>query len=90
MYKNWDKVKFKKNESNVRNERILLLEAYNKDVIFTKYWVVLPAFYRDVNFQNAGSGKLSHNELTTIYVSLLKYANMLEAASEFDFLINSN
>ena len=90
LYKNWEKVKFKKNESNVRNERILLLEAYNKDVIFTKYWVVLPAFYRDVNFQNAGSGKLSHNELTTIYVSLLKYANMLEAASEFDFLINSN
>jgi DNA-directed RNA polymerase beta' subunit len=90
LYKNWSKIKFKRNDSNVRNERITLLEAYDRKVIFTRYWVVLPAFYRDVNFQNADSGKLSHNQLTNLYCKLLKYANMLQTSSEFDFLVNAN
>ena len=90
LYKNWSKIKFKRNESSVRNERITLLEAYDRKVIFTRYWVVLPAFYRDVNFQNADSGKLSHNQLTDLYCKLLKYANMLQTSSEFDFLVNAN
>ena len=90
LYKNWSKIKFKRNESSVRNERITLLEAYDRKVIFTRYWVVLPAFYRDVNFQNADSGKLSQNKLTNLYCKLLKYANMLQTSSEFDFLVNAN
>lgn len=90
LYRNWDKIKFKRNESNVRNERIDLLEAYKRDQLFCKQWVVIPAYYRDVNFQNADSGKISHNELTDLYCKLLKYANMLESSSEFDFIVNSN
>lgn len=90
LYKNWSKIKFKRNESSVRNERITLLEAYDRKVIFTRYWVVLPAFYRDVNFQNVDVGKLSNNKLTNIYCKLLKYANMLQTSSEFDFLVNAN
>lgn len=89
LYKNWDKIKFEKNESNVRNERILLLEAHKKDVIFCKQWVVLPAYYRDVNFQNVDSGQISHNELTDLYCKLLKFANMLESSNDFDFMVNS-
>lgn len=90
LYRNWDKIKFKRNESNVRNERIDLLEAYKRDQLFCKQWIVIPAYYRDVNFQNADSGKISHNELTDLYCKLLKYANMLESSSEFDFIVNSN
>ena len=89
LFKNWDKVKFKRNESNVRNERINLIEAYSKEVIFIRQWIVIPAFYRDVNFQNADVGQISHNELTDLYCKLLKYCNLLEASSEFDFMINS-
>lgn len=89
LYKNWDKLKFERNESNVRNERISLLEAYDKNVIFCRQWIVIPAYYRDVNFQNAGDGKLSHNELTELYCKLLKYANMLQSTAEFDFITNS-
>ena len=47
LYKNWEKVKFNRNESNVRNERINLIEAYKKDVLFLRHWLVIPAFYRD-------------------------------------------
>ena len=90
LYKNWEKIKFKRNQSNVRNERINLIEAYTKDVIFVKRWIVIPAFYRDVNFQNSSSGKLSHNELTDLYCKLLRFANMVEATSEFAFMTNAN
>lgn len=86
LYKNWDKIKFIRNDSNARNERINMLEAYPKDVLFTKYWLVCPAFYRDVNFKNYEGGKLSHNKLTDKYAKLLKYANLLESIN-FDFMM---
>jgi DNA-directed RNA polymerase beta' subunit len=86
LYKNWEKIKFIRNDSNSRNERINMLEAYPKDVIFTRYWLVCPAFYRDVNFKNYEGGKLSHNKLTDKYSKLLKFANMLESIS-FDFMM---
>lgn len=89
LYKNWNKVKFNRNESNVRNERINLIEAYSKDVIFIRQWIVIPAFYRDVNFQNADAGQISHNELTDLYCKLLRFCNLLESSSEFDFIVNS-
>ena len=89
LYRNWDKVKFKKNESNVRNERIVLLENTKKDVLFCKQWIVIPAFYRDVNYKNVGQGKISNNELTDLYCKLLKYANMYKSSTEFEFLANS-
>ena len=89
LYKNWNKVKFSRNESNVRNERINLIEAYSRDVIFIRQWIVIPAFYRDVNFQNADAGQISHNELTDLYCKLLRFCNLLESSSEFDFVVNS-
>ena len=90
LYKNWEKIKFQRNESNVRNERINFIEIYSKNVIFLKRWIVIPAFYRDVNFQNVDVGKLSHNELTDLYCKLLRFANMVSATSEFDFMVNAN
>lgn len=89
LYKNWDKIKFQRNESQIRDERIDLIESCKKDVLFCKQWVVVPAFYRDVNFKNTDQGKLSHNELTDLYAKLLRYTNMLKSSIEFDFLINS-
>lgn len=89
LYRNWNKIKFNRNESNVRSERINLIEAYSKDVIFIRQWIVIPAFYRDVNFQNADAGQISHNELTDLYCKLLRFCNLLESSSEFDFIVNS-
>lgn len=86
LYKNWNRLKFQRNDSNARNERIDMLEAHTRDEHFTRYWLVCPAFYRDVNFKNYDGGKLSHNELTDMYAKLLKYANMLESVN-FDFMM---
>lgn len=89
LYKNWDKLIFKRNDSQIRDERIDLIIKCKKDVLFCKQWIIIPAFYRDVNFKNADSGKLSHNELTDLYCKLLRYTTMLKSSMEFDFLVNS-
>lgn len=86
LYKNWEKIKFKRNDSNARNERINFIESYDKNHHFTRYWLIMPAFYRDVNFKNHKGGKLSHNELTDMYSKLLKYANLLETV-DFEFMM---
>lgn len=88
LYKNWNKIKFPRNNSNIRNERISMLEAYDRDTIFTQYWIVIPAFYRDINLQSAGTGKISHHEINDMYAKLIRQASILDADG-FDFVLDA-
>lgn len=88
LYKNWDKIKFKRNESTIRSERIDVIEAYDKDTIFTKFWVVIPAFYRDVNLQNADGGKLAHHEINDLYSRLIRLTKSVADNNQFDFMFS--
>lgn len=72
LYNNWEKLNFTKNESLIRGERIDVLKSFKKNVLFTRYWIVIPAYYRDVNLQNIGKGKLSHNEINDKYSALIR------------------
>ena len=54
FYSVWDKIKWKRNYSNIRSERIDLITENPRDLIFTKYFIVEPAYYRDINLQKAG------------------------------------
>lgn len=89
LYDNWEKINFDKNNSLIRNERIDLLNAYKKNVIFTKYWLVIPAFYRDVNLQNIEKGKLSHHEINDKYSKLIRLASLLSNSNSFEFTLIS-
>jgi len=89
LYKNWDKFNFKRNNSMMRNERISVLDSYGKDVLFTKYWVVMPAFFRDVNLQFASEGRVSHHEINDKYAKLIRFASMLNNSNSFDFVLNT-
>lgn len=89
IYNNWDKLNFEKNNSLMRNERIDLLTAYKKNTIFTKYWIVIPAFYRDVNFQSLDKGKPSHNQINDMYAKLIRLASMIQNGNNFDFVLDS-
>lgn len=88
LYKNWEKINFKKNNSNIRNERIDLLSAYPKDTLFIEHMIVIPAFYRDVNLQSAGTGKISHHEVNDKYSKLLRLASILTNDNSFDFQLD--
>lgn len=89
VYRNWDKIVFKKNKSNIRNERIDLLTSLPKDTIFVKEWVVIPAFFRDVNLQSSDSGKISHHEINDLYSRLMRLSSILKSDNSFDFMMNN-
>lgn len=89
LYDNWEKINFDKNNSMARNERIDVLRSYKKDILFTKYWIVIPAFYRDINFQSESKGKISHHEINDKYSKLIRYSIMINNSNNFDFVLHS-
>lgn len=89
LYKNWDKLDMKKNNSMMRNERIDVLKAYPRDTLFIKQWIIIPAFYRDVNLQDTDSGKVAPHELTVLYSKLLRLVSMIKDENGFDFTLNT-
>lgn len=90
LYSVWDKIKWKRNDSHMRNERIDLLEINPKDTIFLTKYPVIPPFTRDVNLQSLGEGKLKIHESNNFYSKLIRNAKMIKSESEFDFILNNN
>lgn len=89
LYKVWDKIKWKKNDSFERNQRVSLLESCSKDQIFQSKEIVIPAFYRDVNIHTNGSSKPAIEKINSPYTRLIRYAEMLRQG-DFAFNLNYN
>lgn len=89
LYNNWNKIKWKRNDSRMRNERIDLLEEYDRNTIFVNKWIVIPAFYRDVNLSTDSDSKVDVHIMTQMYSQLMRYASIIESSNGFDFMINS-
>lgn len=75
LYKNFSKLKFKDTDSMMRKVRTDVLEALNQHETFCTKWVILPPFYRDVNFM--AEDKISVDEVNSLYVKLIRLANSL-------------
>lgn len=88
LYDNWENINFEKNNSLIRNERIDLLNAYDKKVLFTRYWIVIPPFYRDVNLQNIKNKKISHHPINDLYTKLLRLTSVIKNSQDFDFVLS--
>lgn len=86
LYSIYDKLKFPRNDSSIRNERIDLLEAYKKDEAFLDKWIIIPAYYRDMNLEKR---EVSHEELNDYYSKLIRLTLMSQNNNEFDFVIYS-
>lgn len=90
LYKNWDKLKFQKNDSSKRAQKIDLLDNVKKEEIFIDKFFVIPPFYRDVNLQQvAEGGNPRVPEVTNLYSAIIRNANMLKSTETFDFVTNS-
>ena len=97
LYNNWEKIKFKRNNSSIRNTRIDLFELNTKKELFTKYCIVIPAFYRDINLQSVGSGKPSLHEINvgsdqtngSSYAKLLRLTSTIKSSGSFVFALNN-
>lgn len=89
LYKIWKDLNFEKNNSMMRNERIDVLKAYDRDTIFMEHQTVIPAFFRDVNLQSSQQGRISHHEINDKYSKLIRNASLLRSSGTFDFELNS-
>lgn len=98
LYKNWEKIKFKRNSSEIRSERIYMYESNSKKELFIRYFIVEPAYYRDINLQNAGSGKPALHEINvgsdqipngSSYSKLLRLVTTLKSSGSFIFALNN-
>lgn len=88
LYKNWEKFKFKESQSTIRTERIGVLTNTKKDVLFLRKWIVLPAFFRDVNQVQGSSSNKSVPVINDKYNEIIRCVQMIKSANTFDFMIN--
>lgn len=71
---NYHNMKFEKNESEIRSDRINLLKSLTDEEMFITKWIVIPVFYRDID---RSSGKPQVPEINYAYKDLIAYANSL-------------
>lgn len=86
IYDNWEKIKWERTQG-MRNERIDILTKTPKNEIFTKYQIVIPAFYRDITSDSNGGG--TTRELNAMYVKLIRMVTLIRDESLFDFSFHS-
>lgn len=96
LYTNWSKFKFKRNTSRIRDMRIDIFTNHSRDELFTRYLIVEPAYYRDINLQSA-NGRASIHEINTgsvqtngsSYSGVLRLTNSLKNSGDFSFAQNN-
>lgn len=82
--KNFSKIKFKKNESSSRNKRIDFIEKVRNKTWISKY-VVIPAYYRDVDSRDNGIGV---GEINKLYSSLIMATKALKETAGYGLTLS--
>lgn len=77
---NFSKIKIKSTDSSKRNNKIKFLKD-NANEIFIKKYIVIPAYYRDVN--STDGGKVGVGELNKYYSSLIVAVRSLRETQEY-------
>ena len=84
--KHYKDIKFKKNNSRERNEKIDLLNTFKPEDVFVSKWLVIPVFYRDLETRD---GPLKIPPINKEYMSLIRYAQSVKYESiEMDMMTN--
>lgn len=89
LYRIWNKLEFKRNDSAIRSVRVEMLETNKRNVIFIDKLPVMPAFYRDMNTQGKSSGKVKVHEINDLYNSVIRTVDMVESSANFDFMVRA-
>lgn len=83
---NFNKVKFAPNDSIIRNANIKFFNKY-RDRVFIRNFIVIPAFYRDVNTTDRYVGV---GDINKLYNSLLIAAKSLKEYNEYGLEIHDS
>lgn len=73
---NYSKIKFRRNGSRERDERLDFLATFAPGEIFIDKWFVMPVFYRDV--ENKSGSKMQIPPINDMYIDVIRYANSIE------------
>lgn len=79
LKKNIDKIKIKATGSTKRDKNIQFLSE-NKSVMFIKQWVIIPAFFRDINTDR---GYIGVGDINKLYNSLIIATKSLKDTADF-------
>jgi len=79
LKKNIDKIKIKSTDSAKRDKNIQFLFE-NKDIMFIKQWIVIPAFFRDINTDR---GYIGVGDINKLYNSLIIATKSLKDTADF-------
>ena len=72
--KNWKKIEFVRNRSDIRDMRVKLVEMY-RDRSMTSKILVLPAGLRDIEVDD--NGRTNVHEINALYLKLLSISRVL-------------
>lgn len=79
LRKNITNIKFKSTNSDRRDRRIKFLEE-NRNLIFIRKMIVIPAYYRDLNTNNK---KLGVGDINKLYSSLIMAVRSLKESKDY-------
>lgn len=82
LRKNIDKISFRSTESNKRDRNINFIME-NKDKLFIRKMIVIPAYYRDVS--SSKGGKVGVGDINSLYSSLLISVRALKDSVDYGF-----
>lgn len=89
LKKNLHLIKIRRTESNRRDRSVNALEKYMRrpEELFTKYCIVIPAYYRDVN---TGKSYVALGEINELYRALLISVRALKQSSDYGFNLSDS
>lgn len=85
LYDNFEKIKWKETGSDARASALAVIRNIPKNEIFIDKFLVIPPFYRDVNFAN---DNLAVDVVNNYYADILKKTKLLANNNDFDFMSN--
>lgn len=82
LYEIWGKVKVR-DKDTITTKELEKFFKQDRDKLFLTKWIVIPAFYRDLNTQDAGGGiKKSSATINSMYSSIISYVQTLNTYSD--------
>ena len=88
LYDNFSKIKIKASSSLRRDLKLQFFEAYRnkRDIVFIDKYIVLPAYYRDVNTEG---GKIGVGEINSLYRNLIIAVKSLRGSADFGLSLSA-
>ena len=82
LYKNFKNLKFKSTGAESREYFMKVIKRF-EDRMWVSDYVVIPAYYRDINSDDANNGGIGVGEINKMYTQLLVASNSLAESSEY-------